>query len=63
MSFVEDVAYLGPFDGATADIGLAATLTDETLAAQRVTTLLTAIRFGAAAGAVPATVTDSTVDG
>jgi hypothetical protein len=64
FSFVQDVGIGGSWSNGKLHLGLAATVTDESLAKQRVTTLTGAVRTLAAfGGGQGITVTDSTVAG
>jgi hypothetical protein len=63
LTFVGNVGIGASYDGAKLQLGLAATVTDETTAQTRVTGLISALRLGAMAANLPITVSDATVNG
>jgi hypothetical protein len=63
FTFLQDVGVGASFDGEKLQLGLAATVTDEAIATQRVAALVTAARLGAATGAAPVNVTETEVAG
>jgi hypothetical protein len=63
LDFVQDVGLAATFDGRKFQVGVAATLTDQTLAVQRVESFLTAVRGAAAQEGASMTVTETDVDG
>lgn len=63
LLWIEDTAVSVALDGEQVTLGIAATVTDETIAAQRVERLTTAIRAASAFGAVPFEIEESDVAG
>lgn len=63
LLWIEDTAVSVALDGDQVTLGIAATVTDETIAAQRVERLTTAIRAASAFGAVPFEIEESDVAG